>query len=144
MPPSCPYNGVPSPSPMHLVAFFAFLFGAALGLFMAVLHMRGQPSGKALGIAHGLFGLSGIALLISGLALAEAGPGWWMVAGFLAVAAGGVYLFTRQVRGEPWPGLVIAAHGGLALVMIAVLGFWLANYGGSEDAPAPPAAVTPE
>lgn len=112
---------------MHLVAFFSFLFAAAIGLTMAVRHFRGQDSGKALGLAHGLFALSGIALLAVGLWQLDAGVGWWMVASFGVVAAGGAYLFSRQVQDEPWPGFVIVAHGGLAIATIVVLGLWLAD-----------------
>lgn len=110
---------------MYLIAFFAFLGAAALGLTMAVRHARGQDSGKALGIVHGLFALSGIVLLAVGLASVQAGVGWWILVSFLVAAAGGAYLFTRQAKGEPWPGLVIVAHGGLALATLAVLAVWL-------------------
>lgn len=112
---------------MYLVAFFALLFAAAIGLTMAVRHARGQTSGKALGLAHGVFAVSGILFLAIGLAQIEAGPGWWMLVSFLVVAAGGAYLFSRQAKGEPWPGLVIVAHGGLALATLVVLGLWVAD-----------------
>lgn len=112
---------------MYLIALFAFVAAALLGLTMAVMHFRGTPSGRAIGIAHGLLAASGLVLLGVGLASVEAGPAWWIFAGFLAVATGGVYLFTRQARDEPWPGAVIAVHGGLALTMIVVLGLWVAG-----------------
>ena len=112
---------------MYLVAFFAFLFAAAIGLTMAVRHARGQDSGRPLGIVHGLFAISGLVLLAVGLASVEAGIGWWILVSFLVVAAGGSYLFFRQAKDEPWPGLVIAAHGGLAIATIVVLGLWLAD-----------------
>ena len=112
---------------MYLASFFAFVIAALFGLTMAVRHFRGQESGKAMGIVHGLWALSGVVLLSVGLATVNADPvWWWLVAGFVVVAAGGVYLFSRQVRGEPWPNLVVVAHGGLALVCIVVLGVFLA------------------
>ena len=46
---------------------------------------------------------------------------------FVVTAAGGVYLFTRQVKDEPWPGAVIIAHGAFAIVSIVALGLWLAD-----------------
>lgn len=112
---------------MSLAAFFAFIAGAAIGLTMAVAHFRGQESGKAIGIVHGLFTVSGIVLLTVGLATVNADVGWWVLVAFLLTATGGAYLFYRQAKGEPWPGVVIIAHGGLALVSIVLLGLWLAT-----------------
>ncbi|PAP76409.1 hypothetical protein [Rubrivirga marina] len=125
---------------MYLIAFFAFIFAALIGLTMAVRHSRGLESGRPLGIAHGLFAISGIVLLAVGLASVQAGAGWWLLVSFLVVASGGAYLFVRQAKGEPWPGAVIVAHGGLALATIVLLGVWLANRpeprGTSGDVPA--------
>lgn len=123
---------------MYVVSLFAFIWTALLGATMAVLHWRGIKSGKALGIAHGLFGVSGLVLLAVGLARIDAGVGWWLLAGFVAVAAGGFYLFSRQVKGEPWPGFVIVAHGGLAVVMIVLLGVWIAGTPATEGTSGPP------
>lgn len=118
---------------MYVAAFFGFVLGALIGLFMAVLHFRGQESGKALGLGHGVFTVSGIVLLAVGLGMTDAGPGWWIFGGFLLAATAGLYLFSRQARGEPWPGAVIVAHGGFAIVMIVVLGLWLANAAAEES-----------
>lgn len=115
------------PARMTLAAFFAFVWGALIGLFMAVWHFMGKTSGRALGIAHGAFTLSGIVLLLVGLLTIEASHGWWILIAFLVTAAGGAYLFSRQVRDEPWPGFVIIAHGGLAIASIILLGLFLAN-----------------
>lgn len=126
---------------MHLIALFAFLAAATLGATMAVAHFRGKESGKAIGIVHGLFAVSGIVLLARGLALVDATVGWWLVAAFLLTAAGGVYLFYRQAKGEPWPNPVIVAHGGLAVLSIALLVLWAvtaeptADEGFDQDVP---------
>ncbi|MGB3545113.1 hypothetical protein [Rubrivirga sp.] len=126
---------------MYLVSLFAFISAALLGTTMAVLHFRGIKSGMALGIAHGLLGLSGIALLTVGLINVDASIGWWILVSFVIVAAGGFYLFSRQIKDEPWPAAVIIAHGGLALVTIVGLGLWIAGGittmdDGSGDTPA--------
>lgn len=126
---------------MIVVALFTFLAGAAIGLTMAVAHFRGKESGMAIGIAHGLLTVSGIVLLARGLALVDATVGWWLLAAFLLTATGGAYLFYRQAKGEPWPGFVIVAHGGLALLSILLLGVWLvyadptADEGFDQDVP---------
>lgn len=112
---------------MSVAALFSFIWGALIGLFMAAWHFMGKKSGKAVGLAHGVFTVSGLAFLAVGLWQAEAGIGWWLLAAFGVTAAGGAYLFSRQVRDEPWPGFVIVAHGGLAIVSIVLLALWLAR-----------------
>ena len=124
---------------MYLASLFAFIFAALMGLTMAVLHFKGIKSGKAMGLAHGFFALSGVALLAVGLFRVGADLGWWLLASFAVVAAGGIYLFSRQVRDEPWPAAVIVAHGGLAIVTVVALGLWLGVRGEPED----PGAVVP-
>lgn len=111
---------------MAAAAFFSFLFAAGIGGFMAYQHSRGVPSGAAMGIVHGVFVLIGFAFLLGGLWFVDdPGWGWWLLAAFLATAAGGSYLWMRQRKGEPWPGLVLIAHGSAAVLSIVLLGLWL-------------------
>ena len=112
---------------MYLAALFAFVLAALIGLTMAVMHFRGVESGKAMGLGHGVFAVSGIIFLASGLYRVDAGLGWWLLVSFGVVATAGLYLFSRQVRDKPWPAAVIIAHGGLALATIVGLGLWLAD-----------------
>ena len=110
---------------MYVAAFFALVFGALVGLFMALRHFQGKESGKAVGIMHGFWTVTGTALLAVGLAEVEASWGWWVLVGLLATAAGGAFLFYRQLKGEPWPGVVIVAHGALGIAAVVVLGLWI-------------------
>lgn len=111
---------------MAAAAFFAFLFGALLGLTMAALHFRGHEPGRALGIGHGLLQASGTALLIAGLAMSE-DPGWgWGLLALIAVAAaGGLALFVRQGQKKPWPGALVLAHGTLGVLTVVLVGVWV-------------------
>ena len=131
---------------MSSIALFAFIWGALIGLFMAVWHFMGKKSGMAVGLSHGAFTISGIVFLVTGLVMNEAGAGWWILVMFLVTAAGGAYLLSRQVRDKPWPALVIIAHGGLAIASIVVLGLWLygvePGVGEGQDADVP--AQSPE
>ena len=106
-------------------AFVLLVFGAGIGALMAVYHVRGKASGKAVGVMHGVWTLSGLALLAVGAADLGVSTGWWFVAAFGLVAVGGAYLFWRQWTGKPWPDLVIWAHGGAALLTLSALGVWL-------------------
>ena len=112
---------------MHIVAVFAFITGAILGLVMAYNHFTGVETGKAFGIGHGVFTVSGIVMLGIGLLFAPdlgawpaEGP-WLAFWAFAATATGGIFLFYRQATGKKWPSLVVLAHGGAALASIALL-----------------------
>ena len=110
-------------------------FGAGIGVLMAISHFRGKVSGKAVGIMHGAWTVSGLVVLGIGLADLGVASAWWFLAAFLGVAAGGAYLFWRQLAGKPWPDLVVWAHGGAALLGLAVLGVWLfTGVGGNVQA----------
>ena len=129
---------------MHLAALLSFLLAAALGITMAVNHVRGVPSGTAFGIAHGLAAVSGLVFLITSFVFLDVEIGWWILAGFLLTAAGGVYLFTRQQKGEPWPGLVLVAHGSLAILSIVLLAVWIAGPRGQEEGVPVPVEAVPD
>ena len=112
------------------LAFFLLVLAASVGLAMALMHANGTKSGKGLGVLHGVFVVSGLGALVAGLASASAPLGWWILVSFLVAASGGAYLFSRQLKDEPWPGWVIVAHGGLALATLVVLGLWLFAWDG--------------
>lgn len=116
---------------MYVAAFFSFVTAAILGITMAVLHFRGIKSGRAIGIVHGVFVAAGFVLLASGLYRVEAGPWWWLLAAFIATALGGLYLFYRQGKDQPWPNAVIIVHGAAAIASIALLAVWV--FGRSDE-----------
>ena len=101
---------------------------------MAFVHFKGETSTRAAGALHGFFVLVGFIFLVAGLLRVpedvELGWGWWTFAGFGAVALGGLYLLSRQLKDKPWPGGVIIAHGLGAIAMIVILGLWLGGLDG--------------
>lgn len=117
-------------------ALIVLIGGAIIGLFMAGAHVKGVESGKGVGILHGVFVLAGLALM--GTGMVQIGGGWWLFVGFLVVASGGAYLFSRQMTDKPWPALVIIAHGGLAIALLITMGLWLAGATGGADNPVLP------
>ncbi|MDX1419211.1 MAG: hypothetical protein R3181_04535 [Rubricoccaceae bacterium] len=111
---------------MAVVSLFAFLFAAVVGGFMAYLHFTGGKSPLAASVVHGFFVAAGFIFLIVGLVKGDASAfGWWIVAAFVVVALGGAYLLSRHLRQEPWPGAVILAHGGAAVLALALLAYGL-------------------
>ena len=100
---------------MHLAALISFVIGALIGLLMAVNHFRGIESGKAFGIVHGLFTVSGLVMLGVGLRYAPALDAWPAFWAFVATAVGGAFLFYRQITGKKWPSAVVLVHGAAAL-----------------------------
>ena len=129
---------------MHIAALISFFFGALFGLYMAVNHFRGIESGKAFGITHGLFTVSGLVMLGVGLLYAPALDAWPAFWAFVVTAAGGAYLFYRQITGKKWPSLVVVLHGAAAIASIAFLLVLIwGNNGASRQAePGVPAATS--
>ncbi|HEX8384535.1 MAG TPA: hypothetical protein VF576_00035 [Rubricoccaceae bacterium] len=106
---------------MHIVSVIALIFGALIGLFMAVEHFRGKESPTAMGLVHGALTVSGIVLLVAGLLYAPNLDAWPALWALLATATGGLYLFYRQQTGKKWPSAVVLIHGGAAIASIAFL-----------------------
>ena len=136
---------------MQIAAIFSFIIGAIIGLVMAYNHFVSKvSSGKAIGLVHGLFTVSGLVLLGVGLLYAPdlgawpTGGAWLAFWAFVVTALGGLFLFYRQMAGERWPGAVILIHGGAAIASIALLiVLLLGNNGASRDAEPGIVPVTP-
>ena len=115
-------------------ALVAFVFAATLGLYMAYAHFRGERSTRATGALHGFFVLAGFIFLVAGLLRVpddvQVGWGWWLFAGFGAVALGGLFLLSRQSQGKKWPNAALIAHGLGAIAMLVILGIWLGDLTG--------------
>lgn len=132
---------------MQIAALFSFIFGAVLGLVMAYNHFTGQETGKAFGLVHGLFTVSGLVLLGIGLLYAPdlgawpTGGLWLAFWAFVLTAAGGVYLISRQLTGRKWPSAVVLIHGGAALASIALLIVLLMRVGNGASRDAEPGVV---
>lgn len=111
---------------MPVYTAILFTLGALVGLTMAVAHFRGKVSPVGWGWLHGAFVLGGLVMLFLLLTgMEDPGNGWLVFGLFVLAALGGAFLFYRQQRGEPWPNLVIVAHGSIALLAIVLLYLWL-------------------
>src|SRR6056297_523817 len=90
---SRPINEIPSRLftslvPMEAIVPFVFAFAAVFGIGMAVAHFRGKTTPQAIGVLHGVFALSGIAILLFILLDAEASVGnGWLILGLFGLAA---------------------------------------------------------
>ena len=100
-------------------AAILFALGAVGGLAMAVMSFQGKALPVPLAALHGLFGASGLVLLIIGV-LAGLGGGTARIAlGILIVAAlGGFYLLSFHLKKARHPRAVIVVHA-----LVAVTGF---------------------
>ena len=143
---------LPDHFPMQIVAVFSFITGAILGLVMAYNHFTGKETGKAFGLGHGVFTVSGIVMLGVALLYSEGGLGappfggaWLAFWAFVITATGGIYLISRQMTGKKWPSSVVLIHGGAALASIALLIVLLMSVGNGSSRDAEPGipAVTP-
>lgn len=102
-----------------IYAAVLFALGALGGLYMAMLSFQGKPLPTAVAILHGLFGATGLVLLIVGV-MAGLGGSTATIALviLLAAALGGFYLLTFHIKKQRHPRAVIVIHA-----LVAVTGF---------------------
>jgi hypothetical protein len=110
------------------IAFAVLTVAVALGLTLAVMHLRGvSPRLWPGGVSHGLAGAIGLGLLLFALkggaqgggdGVASFGPAAAILAG-AALLLGLIVLF-RTSRGRT-AGLLIAVHGSLAITAYTLL-----------------------
>lgn len=105
---------------MYLViAAVLFALGALGGLFMAVRSFGGQSIPMPVAVLHGLFGATGLVLLLAAVVMGMAGSTATIALVILLVAAlGGFYLLSFHIRKERHPKAVIVVHA-----LVAVAGF---------------------
>jgi hypothetical protein len=100
-------------------AAILFALGALGGLYMATLAFKGKPLPTVVAVLHGLFGATGLVLLIVGV-LAGLGAGTAKLAliVLLVAALGGFYLLSFHIKKQRHPRAVIVIHA-----LVAVIGF---------------------
>lgn len=118
---------------MSLVALITLSIGAVFGLLMGVNQFRGEGTGLPMGIVHGLFIVSGIALFTMEMVVGRSQTGWPVLWLLLGTAADGIYLVSRQIRGLPGRTPEIRLHGGAALLPIGLLGMFVFGPDESRD-----------
>ena len=104
-----------------LVAVIAFGVGAVFGLSMAALHFaRRSPPPMALAVMHGIFVLSGFAMLFGVVWPNFSGRPAWALAVFAVAAVGGSAMVLGW-RAKPLPSGLVLVHGGAALIAFTIL-----------------------
>lgn len=102
-----------------MIAATLFALGALGGLFMAVRSFKGQSIPVPVAALHGLFGATGLVLLLVAVLTGMGGTTAQISLGVLLVAAlGGFYLLSFHMRKERHPKAVILVHA-----LVAVVGF---------------------
>jgi hypothetical protein len=96
-----------------------FALGALGGLFLAVRSLKKQSIPVSVAILHGLFGASGLVLLLIGVLAGLGGDRARIALVVLLIAAlGGFYLLSFHLRKQTHPRAVIVVHA-----LVAVIGF---------------------
>lgn len=102
-----------------IIAAVLFALGALGGLFMAVRSFSGQSIPVPVAVLHGLFGATGLVLLLLAVVMGMGGGTARIALAVLVVAAlGGFYLLSFHIRKERHPKAVIVVHA-----LVAVVGF---------------------
>ena len=108
---------------MLTYAIVLFAIAAVGGLTMALMHFRsGSPPRVALAVLHGLFGASGLIVLLLTVFNAGAGrPAQVALGMFVLAAMGGFTLLSFHLRKRVLPDALVVGHGLLAVCAFAVL-----------------------
>ena len=102
-----------------IIAAVLFALGALGGLFMAVRSFGGQSIPVPVAVLHGLFGATGLVLLLYAVVMGMGGGTARIALAVLLLAAlGGFYLLSFHIRKERHPKAVIVVHA-----LVAVVGF---------------------
>jgi hypothetical protein len=111
------------------MAFFALLGAACAGACILIPRLRGSaPSADLpLVLAHGLCAVTGVALLLLGVALSGVGVG--ALPFLVASAAGGALLLSSDLRGQGLRRQILAAHVAAAVLGVLILFFGLVRSG---------------
>jgi len=104
-------------------AAILFAIAALLGATMATLHFLGKtPPPIALALLHGVFVISGLALLLGAVWPGFSGRATWALGLFGLAALGGLTLaLGRHARGKPLPSWMVVGHGAFALLAFVIL-----------------------
>jgi disulfide bond formation protein DsbB len=102
-----------------IYAAILFALGALGGLYMAMRSFKGQSIPVPVAVLHGLFGASGLVMLLVGVLAGLGGStGTIALVILLTAALGGFYLLSFHIRKQKHPRAVIVIHA-----LVAVCGF---------------------
>lgn len=111
---------------METFALVAFAASAVVGLILAAAHLRGKTPPIPLALVHGLFGATGLVMLIVVVMRSSAaGMSVYALALFLAAALGGFVLFAGHLRKKALPRALIFGHALLAVSGFVILAVWV-------------------
>lgn len=104
---------------MLILAIVVFVVAAFGGLYLLTYVLKGKNTPKGIVIVHGALGAFGILLLLVYGILYSMPIASLIV--FVAAAAGGVYMFVRDISGTPPTKYLAMGHGIVAAVGIVLL-----------------------
>lgn len=106
---------------LTLYAVACFVAAAVVGLFAAIEIFTDKTPPWGASLLHGLFGASGLVLLI--LAVMHGAPNrvFYALVVLLVAALGGFFLVSFHLRGKPHPKIVAIIHPAVALLGVLTL-----------------------
>ena len=106
---------------LTLAALVCLAVGAVAGL-TAAYHVFGDRTPPlVISMLHGLFGASGLALLLYTVVDGATGLVLYALGALLVAALGGFFLFSFHLRQIPHPKPVVVIHAGLAVVGVSLV-----------------------
>ena len=106
---------------MLITALVIFALAAVLGLIVAVRILTKRETSRAVALAHGLFGATGLVLVLL-YALKSPHQLLTTAIGLLVVAAiGGAIVFVNDLRKKPGPAALIVIHALVAVAAVVLV-----------------------
>jgi lipid-A-disaccharide synthase-like uncharacterized protein len=112
---------------MLYAALASLIIGGLIGVFQLNNWRMGKRPNRSLPIAHGVFNVLGLALLLTYAFTTDDKIPTASIVMFLVAATGGLFLFYMDVTQRRIPMLVGYIHGLVALIAIALLLIFVAN-----------------
>lgn len=106
---------------MLIVAIVCFVAAIILGLVMLTHLALNKKFSRIIPLTHGALALLGIIFLTRYTISNAETPFVVVTVFFFLVAFGGLYLFSKDLRGKRIPRMIAVAHGSLALISFLLL-----------------------
>lgn len=115
---------------MLIASLVCFALAAAGGSLLIYMHLSQKSAPVGIAALHGLAALSGLILLVTGMAQGHTGRIFIAALSLFVIAAlGGLILFAMHLRSRPLPVPILVMHALVAVAGLLTLLAGVTGYG---------------